>query len=177
MQSQLSGEIATLQQQLLSAGREAVTICTAESATSGRIADLLTGIPGASDYFLGGLVAYSNEVKHRLLRVRLSTLRHFGAVSPQVAGEMAIGGRRAFGATVCVADTGVAGPGGGSDAKPVGLFFLALATPDACIVQSHRFTADREGNKAAAAGAALTLVRDYLLQCCGIQGVNTNGNL
>ena len=173
----LPSEIQQLARRYEGVAKRTISICTAESATSGRIADLLTTVPGASDYFLGGVVAYSNEAKHRLLRVRLTTLRRFGAVSPQVAAEMAAGGRLSVDADVCVADTGVAGPGGGSEAKPVGLFYMALATPDGCVVHSYRFAHDREGNKAAAANAALTLVRDYLLQCCGIQGVNENGSL
>jgi len=139
-------------------------IATAESATAGRIADTLTRVAGASDYVAGGIVAYSNEVKQRLLDVKSSTLDRHGAVSAEVAKEMAEGGRIALGADVCVADTGIAGPGGGSDAKPVGLFFLAVATEGACEVRRFVFDGDRDANKDAAVKAALTMLRDYLLE-------------
>jgi nicotinamide-nucleotide amidase len=165
----LPEQIGSLVHRLAHAQHRPITLCTAESATSGRIADFIAQVPGASDYFLGGIVAYSNGAKHRLLHVRLSTLRRFGAVSEQVAHEMAHGGRLAFGADVCVADTGIAGPGGGSEAKPVGLFYVAIATRASCDVYCHRFEHDREGNRTAAAVASLTFVRDYLLQCCGVQ--------
>jgi PncC family amidohydrolase len=139
-------------------------IATAESATAGRIADTLTRVPGASDYVVGGVVAYSNAAKERLLKVKHATLEAHGAVSEEVAREMAEGGRIALAADVCVADTGIAGPGGGSEAKPVGLFFLAVSSRSACVVRRFVFQGDRESNKNSAVRAALTMLRDYLLE-------------
>jgi len=98
------------------------------------------------------------------LGVREVTLRDFGAVSPEVAREMAVGGRDILCADLCIADTGIAGPGGGSTAKPVGLFYLGLSSACGCHVVQHLFRGDREGNKQAAVSAALTLIRDRLVQ-------------
>ena len=145
-------------------GGRRLQIATAESATSGRIADTLTQVSGASDYVAGGIVSYSNSAKQRLLGVKISTLETYGAVSGEVAREMAEGGRSALGADVCVADTGIAGPGGGSDTKPVGLFFLAVASEGACDVRRFVFDGDRNSNKNAAVRAALTMLMDYLVK-------------
>ena len=139
-------------------------IATAESATGGRIGDRITNVPGASEYVVGGIIAYSNEAKQVLLGVSENTLRDFGAVSAEVAREMAAGARESLRADLCVSDTGIAGPGGGSLSKPVGLFYMALATASECHVVQHLFEADREGNKEAAVRVALTLIRDRLVQ-------------
>lgn len=139
-------------------------IGTAESATGGRIADRLTDVPGASDYVAGGIVAYSNEAKMSLLGLSEVTLYDFGAVSAEVALEMAAGGREALGADLCVADTGIAGPGGGSASKPVGLFYFGLSMAVECRVARHVFFGDRAANKESAVMAALTLIRDRLVQ-------------
>lgn len=160
----LEEEIAELVVSHTGAGEACLQIATAESATAGRIADTLTNVAGSSAYVLGGIVAYSNEAKHRLLGVETATLSEHGAVSKEVACEMAEGGRIALGADLCVADTGIAGPGGGSEAKPVGLFFLALASREACEVRTLRFDGDREANKNAAVQAALLMLKEYLLQ-------------
>ncbi len=141
-----------------------IHIATAESATGGRIGDRLTDVPGASEYLVGGITAYSNEAKQVLLGVSENTLCDYGAVSAEVALEMAAGGREALQADLCVSDTGVAGPGGGSLSKPVGLFYLALTMASECHVVQHVFEADRSGNKEAAVRVALTLVRDRLVQ-------------
>ena len=139
-------------------------IATAESATGGRIGDRITNVPGASEYVVGGIIAYSNEAKQVLLGVSENTLRDFGAVSAEVAREMAAGARESLRADLCVSDTGIAGPGGGSLSKPVGLFYMGLATASECHVVQHLFEADREGNKEAAVRVALTLIRDRLVQ-------------
>jgi len=173
----LPEEIAQLQGRLQRAGGRAVSIATAESATAGRIADQLTGAPGASDYFLGGIVAYSNDAKMQLLGVSQSTLDQVGAVSALVACEMADGGRAALGATVCVSDTGIAGPGGATANKPVGLFFVGIATAEGSTARELRFNGDRTSNKEAAARACLTLLRDYLLQCCEATGANDDDSV
>jgi PncC family amidohydrolase len=173
----LTHTIAALQREIHASTGAVVRIATAESATAGRIADRLTEVPGASDYVVGGCVVYSNEAKRRLLGVSEATLAAHGAVSEEVAREMAEGGRLALGADVCVADTGIAGPGGATAMKPVGLFFLALATPSGCSVSRFAYSGDREANKEAATQSALSLLRDYLVQCCHSQGANDHGSL
>ena len=160
----LEEEIAELVRSRLGAGHRSLHIATAESATAGRIADTLTNVAGSSEYVVGGVVAYSNEVKHRLLGVQPATINEHGAVSKKVACEMAEGGRIALGADLCVADTGIAGPGGATETKPAGLFFVALASNGACEVRTFLFDGDREANKDAAVRAALTMLRDHLLQ-------------
>lgn len=106
------------------------TLCVAESCTGGLLGMLLTETPGSSQYFVGGEIAYSNEVKQRRLGVKSGTVAVHGAVSEAVAAEMAGGARAAFGATYALSVTGIAGPGGGTREKPVGLVYLGLATPD-----------------------------------------------
>lgn len=105
------------------------TLSIAESCTGGFIANWLTDVPGASTYFDRGVVAYSNRSKHDLLGVRKATLKKFGAVSTEVAREMAAGIRRRSGSAYGLAVTGIAGPGGGTKNKPVGTVYIALATP------------------------------------------------
>jgi len=142
---------------LLEALRAAgLTVATAESCTGGLIAAALTAIPGSSDAVLGGLVTYSNGLKERLLGVPALVLETEGAVSDACARAMAEGARRATGASVAVAVTGIAGPGGGSESKPVGLVFLALAREGrATRVQRHLFPGDRAAIRAATVLAAL----------------------
>jgi len=157
-------EIAALATSHPGAGGRSLQIATAESATAGRIVDTLTNVAGSSAYIVGGVVAYCNEAKQRLLGVKSATLDAHGAVSKEVAREMAEGGRRAFDADLCVADTGIAGPGGATETKPVGLFFLALASREMCEVREFHFDGDREANKDAAVQAALMMLRAHLLQ-------------
>jgi PncC family amidohydrolase len=158
-------EIANLEARCERLRGRAVTVATAESATGGGIVQRLVSIAGASEYVLGGVVSYSNQAKQELLGVRSQTLAEYGAVSHEVAIQMAEGGRKALGADICVADTGIAGPGGGSDDKPVGLFYIAIATPSHSRAVRIVFDGDRNGNRRAAEEMALNLVRDYLLQC------------
>lgn len=139
------------------------TICSAESCTGGLVMHRLTNVPGSSDYVLGGVVAYANSAKQHILHVRQGSLIAYGAVSEPVAAEMATGARNLFGATLAVSITGIAGPGGGSAEKPVGLTYIGLAGPDdLMIVQRHVWDGDREAVKAASAEAALRLVLDTL---------------
>lgn len=142
-----------------------LTIGTTESATGGRIADRLTNVPGSSDYFKGSVVAYSNEVKINILGVKRRTIENYGAVSSQTAIEMAEGGRRLLDVDICVSDTGVAGPSGGSPEKPVGLFYIGLAAKEVSLSQKHTYSGNREENKRDAAEAALNILKQYLLQC------------
>ncbi len=133
------------------------TCALAESCTGGLIGHLITAIPGSSDYFAGGIVAYSNEAKSRFLDVSPETLREFGAVSPETATRMATGARAGFGADLGIASTGIAGPGGGTDRKPVGLVYIAVETPEQSIVRELRLLGDREQNIQDSATAALRL--------------------
>lgn len=141
-----------------------LTLALAESCTGGLIAHDLTDVPGSSDYFLGGVVAYSNRAKEELLGVRHETLLTHGAVSEQTAREMARGARRIFGADVALSVTGIAGPGGGSPEKPVGLTYIALSAADAEICERYVWQGDRWANKAQSARATLRLLERYLHQ-------------
>ncbi|MCS7062013.1 MAG: nicotinamide-nucleotide amidohydrolase family protein [Anaerolineae bacterium] len=143
--------------------QRAWTLGTAESCTGGLIADELTNRPGSSAYFIGGIVAYDNRIKRTHLGVSDQTMVQYGAVSEQCALEMAVGVRRALGVDVAVSATGIAGPGGGSESKPVGLVYLAVSTPTIDVVEQHIWAYDRTGNKRASADAALRL----LLRCLG----------
>ncbi|MEZ4669814.1 MAG: CinA family protein [Anaerolineae bacterium] len=135
------------------------TIGTAESCTGGLVAHRLTNIAGSSDYVLGGIVAYSNAVKMALLGVNEATLEAHGAVSEAVAAEMATGARNALHVDVAVSITGIAGPGGGTPQKPVGLTYIGLAGPkDVLTVRRHMWSGDREAIKNSSADAALALV-------------------
>ena len=131
------------------------TVATAESCTGGLVAASITSVPGSSGYFLGGVVTYADEAKAALLGVPSEVLSAHGAVSAQVARAMATGARERLGATLAVAITGVAGPDGGSDAKPVGLTYVGLASAVDADVRRFQFGGDREGNRIAAAAAAL----------------------
>jgi PncC family amidohydrolase len=143
------------------------TIATAESCTGGLIASTLTDLAGSSDYVLGGVVSYSNQVKLQLLGVRPDTLQSHGAVSPETAAEMAQGVRRLLHVDVGVSATGIAGPGGASPDKPVGLVYLHLSAADREWGERHVWAYDRLGNKRASVAAALTLVLKYLTESSG----------
>ena len=133
-------------------------IGTAESCTGGLVASAITEVPGSSDYFIGGFVTYSNELKTRLVDVPAEVLESHGAVSAQVARAMADGARRRLAVDVAVAVTGVAGPDGGTPAKPVGLTYVAVADAEGDDVRRHVWDSDRTGNKRLSAAAALDLV-------------------
>jgi PncC family amidohydrolase len=134
------------------------TLALAESCTGGLVGHWLTEVPGSSDYFLGGIVAYSYDAKERLLGVRHDTLYVHGAVSRETALEMALGTRRALGADYGLAITGIAGPGGGLPGKPVGLTWVALSGRDLELAESHVWTGDRADVKRQSAEAALSLL-------------------
>jgi PncC family amidohydrolase len=135
-----------------------LTVATAESCTGGLVAKLITDVAGSSGYFRGGVVSYADDAKVRLLGVPEDELAAHGAVSAQVARSMAVGALSRTGADVAVAVTGVAGPGGGSSAKPVGLTYVVVA--DAAGVDVRRFvwTGDRSANRDASARAAIELL-------------------
>src|SRR6266851_5248755 len=139
-----------------------LTVVAAESCTGGLILHRLTNVPGSSTYVLGGFVVYSNQAKVKYAEVSKDTLVRYGAVSAETAAEMAKGTRLAFGATAALSVTGIAGPGGGTDTKPVGLTYIGLSTEDNLQVIRRVWTGDRESNKAQSAQAALQLLRDWL---------------
>ncbi|MGD1061035.1 MAG: CinA family protein [Methanomassiliicoccales archaeon] len=134
------------------------TIALAESVTGGLASSLVTDIPGSSDYFLASFVVYSNDAKSSALGVKKSTLAKHGAVSAQVAKEMATGARKVAGADVGASCTGIAGPGGGSDEKPVGLVFLAVDDGKRVRSERHFYEGDRWAVKSQAAVRLLELV-------------------
>jgi PncC family amidohydrolase len=162
--AELEAEIARLIREYQTRTGKSLTIGTVESATGGRIADRITNIAGSSDYFKGSIVAYSNEVKITLLGVKKTTLENYGAVSEQTALEMARGGRELLNVDICISDTGIAGPSGGTPEKTVGLFYLGLTAEGESLNQKHTFQGKREGNKRDAAEAALNMLKQYLLR-------------
>ncbi len=139
-----------------------LTVATAESCTGGLVANAITEISGSSGYFQGGIVSYSNGVKESHLGVPAEVLTKHGAVSAQTACAMADGVRRRLGVDTAVSITGVAGPGGGSEAKPVGLTYVAVADEQGIDVRRHMWGFDRSGNKRASAQAALELLLERI---------------
>ncbi len=139
-----------------------LTLATAESCTGGLLGHMITNVPGSSDYFLGGVVAYSNAAKERLLGVRAETLAKEGAVSAAVALEMARGARRLFDSDLALATTGIAGPGGGTEEKPVGLVYIALVAPTRELCERHIWQGERVENKRRTAERALKLLLEHL---------------
>jgi PncC family amidohydrolase len=137
-------------------------LATAESCTGGLVSDRITNVPGSSDYFLGGVVAYAYEAKVALLGVSWGTLAQYGAVSRETVLEMARGARKALGADIAVSISGIAGPGGGLPNKPVGTTWLGLSTPDGDWARIYLFNGDRTQNKASSADAALQFILNYL---------------
>ncbi len=137
-------------------------IATGESCTGGLVADRITDIPGASDYFVGGVVAYAYEAKVALLHVSWDTLRLHGAVSRETVIEMARGVRTALGADIGVSVSGIAGPTGGLPEKPVGTTWIGLSARDGDWARKFLWTGNRRSNKESSAQAALQFVLDYL---------------
>ena len=140
-----------------------LTVCVAEACTSGLIASKLTSVSGSSRYFVGGVLAYANEVKEGVLGVPKGVMVMEGSVSPGTAREMAKGARRLIGTDLAVAATGVMGPTGGTRTKPVGLFFVAVTGDDIDVCVERRFSGDRGANRESASDAAIELLRDVLL--------------
>jgi nicotinamide-nucleotide amidase len=139
-----------------------MTLAAVESATGGLISHRITNVAGSSDYYKGSITAYSNEAKIKVVGVREETIEKHGAVSSQVAREMASGGCWVLGADICIADTGIAGPGGATTGKSVGLFYLGLSYKGKAYSRKHVFRGDREENKHLAAEAALGWLKGYL---------------
>lgn len=142
--------------------RKGLTLGVVESATGGLISHRITNVAGCSEYYKGSVTAYSNEAKINLTGVKSDTIQKYGAVSPQAANELAYGGRRILKADICIADTGIAGPGGATPGKPVGLFFIGLSHGETTFNRRHVFNGDREQNKQQAAETALRILKEYL---------------
>lgn len=142
--------------------QQGLTLVTAESCTGGLVAHRITNVPGSSAYYLGGFVAYANDVKEAALGVRPETLLAYGAVSEETAREMAEGARQQTGADISLSVTGICGPTGGTPTKPVGLTYIALVTAETEHCQRYVWQGDRLANKEQSAEAALQLVRAYL---------------
>jgi nicotinamide-nucleotide amidase len=155
LEVQLNGQLA---------GNPIAQIAAAESCTGGEVAHRITSIAGSSDYFQGSAVTYSNAAKTNLLGVPEKLLAEVGAVSRECAQAMAVGARRIFGADVAVSTTGIAGPGGATARKPVGLVYIALATAEQTYVEEHFFPGDRTAVVDAAAERALRLIVDAVEQ-------------
>jgi nicotinamide-nucleotide amidase len=139
------------------------SLATAESCTGGYIAHLITSIPGSSAFFKGSVVCYSNEVKEQIVGVQPETLRKFGAVSEQTVTEMAVGVQTRLNADYVIATSGIAGPDGGTDEKPVGTIWIAIATPHEVFAQKFLFGDSRERNIRRTALQALNMLRKTLL--------------
>lgn len=137
-------------------------LATAESCTGGLVGHLLTEVPGSSTSYVGGVIAYHNAVKHLVLGVSAQTLEAAGAVSEACAVEMAAGARRLLGAEVAVSTTGIAGPGGGTMEKPVGLVYVAVVAPTGSRCERYIFDGNRSDNKNQAARRGLELILELL---------------
>jgi nicotinamide-nucleotide amidase len=141
---------------------QGLTIAVAESCTGGLVAAALTDMPGASEYFVGGVVTYANQAKSGLLGVPVELLERVGAVSAEVAEMMAARVRELLGADIGVAVTGIAGPGGGEQGKPVGLTYIAASSVDGSLGRERRWPGGRASNRAASVDAALELAAEIL---------------
>jgi nicotinamide-nucleotide amidase len=141
-----------------------LTLGLAESCTGGMVASYVTDIAGASEYFEGAIVAYSNQVKERVLGVPASTLERHGAVSAETVVAMAKGARKVLHVDVAVAITGIAGPSGGTLDKPVGLTYIGLCSARGELWRKYIWKGDRRQNREQAARAALELLKEHLEQ-------------
>lgn len=139
-----------------------LTLSTAESCTGGAIAALITSVPGSSDYFNGGIVAYSNEAKMSLLQVSAETLEKYGAVSRETVTEMVKGAMESLKTDCAVATSGIAGPGGGTPEKPIGTVWIAVAYKNEIAVMKQEGDLGRKGNVQKAIYNALFMLQDSL---------------
>jgi PncC family amidohydrolase len=137
-----------------------ISVC--ESCTGGMLGAAITRAPGSSRYFAGGIIAYSDAVKKSIVGVKRSTLERFGAVSAQTAREMARGVRHRFRSDIGVAITGIAGPGGGTAKKPVGLVYIAVAGGQRCMVKRFMFIGGRQTIRRSSVEKAFDMLREML---------------
>jgi nicotinamide-nucleotide amidase len=138
-------------------------LAVAESCTGGFISHLITSVPGSSEFFNGSVTAYSNQIKERVLNVNSETLEQFGAVSEQVAKEMARGVKEVLKTGYAVATTGIAGPTGGTEEKPVGTVWIAVAGKNGVIAKKFVFGNNRERNIIRSSQTALQMLRQFIL--------------
>lgn len=158
-------ESVTLEEAIVELCREKnITVTTAESCTAGLLAGRIMNVAGASEIYNEGYITYSNDSKKRLLGVKADTLDEYGAVSHETAAEMALGAAKAAAAGAAVSVTGIAGPGGGSKEKPVGLVYVGCAVNGEVRTEEFRFTGNRAKNREYAVVRALTLLREELLK-------------
>lgn len=141
-----------------------MTVTTAESCTGGKLSGRLLNVSGASGVYNEGYITYANASKEKILGVKHETLETYGAVSEQTAAEMALGATKAAGADAALSVTGIAGPGGGTAEKPVGLVYIGCAVNGEVTVREYRFTGNREKNRDYAVARAITLLREELLK-------------
>lgn len=152
----LLNEVTTFLQQ------EKLVVATAESCTGGLLANLLTDISGSSMYFDRGIISYSNTAKQELLDVKAETLKSHGAVSAEVASEMALGVKNRSQVDIGISTTGIAGPTGGNTKKPVGLVYIGLVQGTEILVKEFHFKGDRREIKESTCNAALILLKQIL---------------
>ena len=137
------------------------TIATAESCTGGLIGNRITEVPGSSNVYKGSIVAYSNSVKINNLGINKNNLEKYGAVSREIAGEMARQVRKTFNSKIGVSTTGIAGPGGGTKEKPIGLVYVALSSKEDLVIKKYNFHSNRNKNKIRSSQAVLKIIQDY----------------
>ena len=137
------------------------TIATAESCTGGLIGNRITEVPGSSNVYKGSIVAYSNSVKINNLGIDKNNLKKYGAVSREIAGEMARQVRKTFNSKIGVSTTGIAGPGGGTKEKPIGLVYVALSSKEDLVIKKYNFHSNRNKNKIRSSQAVLKIIQDY----------------
>ena len=137
------------------------TIATAESCTGGLIGNRITEVPGSSNVYKGSIVAYSNSVKINNLGIDKNNLEKYGAVSREIAGEMAKQVRKIFNSKIGVSTTGIAGPGGGTKEKPIGLVYVALSSKEDLVIKKYNFHSNRNKNKIRSSQAVLKIIQDY----------------
>ena len=153
------GDLALIAEYLRSKGK---TLALAESCTGGLISQLITSRPGASEFYLGCAVTYSNQAKEQILGVSHETLMENGAVSEETAKEMAAGARRVFGSDIAASVTGIAGPGGATDEKPVGMVCIAATDGVNTLSSINRFGGDRDMVRASSVAAAARAIMKIL---------------
>jgi len=143
--------------------KKKLSLSVCESCTGGMLGSIITSEPGSSKYFCGGVIAYSNEVKQRVVGVRQAMLKKYGAVSAEVAREMAQGVRKRFKSDIGIGITGIAGPSGGSKRKPVGLVFISLSYNKMIFVEKYLFKGNRDRIRKKACKQALVLLNHLLI--------------
>ena len=141
-----------------------MTLAVAESCTGGLLAGRITDVAGSSEYFIGGITAYSNQIKEEFLGVKSETLMKYGAVSEETAKEMAYGVKTKFNSSIGISVTGIAGPGGGTPEKPVGLTYIGFCDGNQCYAVKWNFGDNRERNRTRTVQACLNLLRNELLK-------------